>query len=255
MNLRNGLIILLFLVSGSLGYFLGTKSGERVAYKIKKEVITQQDQKKAVNVQLLSSLPNPLKAKENKKEIIERKEIFLNEFLSDINNRQTYNKTLRLFKDAKNKEFLALWITLGNGLMGSREYGELLEGSLNKINENPGETLDSIRRNISSLDKDEDHLRGMLNNLVNQLDVEKSQKIEFFGNELNRPISLDKNGGLADGSASLIHSMVLLKQNSPDLEEVKTYVLESFEKNPNNKERMALRYRILEYFPDLESEI
>jgi hypothetical protein len=254
MNLRLALILFLFLATGVSGYYLGTRSGEKRISRIKKEAIIYQDQKKKVDIQTLSSLPTLFESKK----IIEdgqTKETFLKGLLADPNNRQTYNKTLRMFNGTKNKEFLALWITLGNDLNGSSEYGELLQGSLMKINENPEETLDSIRRNISSLEKDDDHLRGMLNNLVNELEVEKSQKVEFFGNELNRPIKIDKNGGLADGSVSLIHSMVLLKQNVSDIEEIKPFILESLDKNPNSKERMALRYRYLEYFPALENEI
>jgi hypothetical protein len=254
MNLRLALILFLFLATGVSGYYLGTRSGEKRISRIKKEAIIYQDQKKKVDIQTLSSLPTLF---ESKKFIEDgqTKETFLKGLLADPNNRQTYNKTLRMFNGTKNKEFLALWITLGNDLNGSSEYGELLQGSLMKINENPEETLDSIRRNISSLEKDDDHLRGMLNNLVNELEVEKSQKVEFFGNELNRPIKIDKNGGLADGSVSLIHSMVLLKQNVSDIEEIKPFILESLDKNPNSKERMALRYRYLEYFPALENEI
>jgi hypothetical protein len=254
MNLRLALILFLFLATGVSGYYLGTRSGEKRISRIKKEAIIYQDQKKKVDIQTLSSLPTLFESKK----IIEdgqTKETFLKGLLADPNNRQTYNKTLRMFNGTKNKEFLALWITLGNDLNGSSEYGELLQGSLMKINENPEETLDSIRRNISSLEKDDDHLRGMLNNLVNELEVEKPQKVEFFGNELNRPIKIDKNGGLADGSVSLIHSMVLLKQNVSDIEEIKPFILESLDKNPNSKERMALRYRYLEYFPALENEI
>jgi hypothetical protein len=252
---RLALILFLFLASGVSGYFLGTRSGEKRISGIKKEAIIYQDQKKKVDIQILASLPALSKKDEIRITDSQTKETFLKGLLSDPNNRQTYNKTLRMFNGTKNKEFLALWITLGNELNGSGEYGELLQGSLQKINENPEETLESIRRNISSLEKDDDHLRGMLNNLVNELEVEKSQKVEFFGSELNRPISLNKNGGLADGSVSLIHSMVLLKQNVSDVEEIKPFILESFDKNPNTKERMALRYRLLEYFPALENEI
>lgn len=251
MTSRLVLILFLFVVSGVTGYFIGTKSGEKRITRIIKEAVTNQDKKKPIDIQMFSSLPIPQK----QGEVREKNETFLKGVLADPNNRQTYNKTLRIFKDAKNKEFLALWVTLGNELFGTSEYGALLEGSLSKINENPDETLDSIKRNISSLDKDDDHLRGMLNNLVNELEVEKSQKIDFFGNELIRPIKIDENGGLADGSVSLISSMVLLKQNATELEDIKPYILDSLERNPNNKERMALRYRFLEYFPGLESEI
>lgn len=255
MILRLAIILFLFSASGVSGYFLGARSGEKRITKIKKEAVAYQDQKKPIDIKILSSLP--ASSSLEKKEIIDTSttENYLKEFLSESNNRQTYNKTLRMFKDSKNKEFLALWITLGDGLFGPKEYGYLLEGSLKKINENPEETLDSIRRNISSLGKEDDHLRGMLNNLVNELEVEKSQKVEFFGNELSRPLNIDKNGGLADGSVSLIHSMVLLKQNVSDVEEIKPFILESFEKNPSSKTRMALRYRYLEYFPALENEI
>ncbi len=248
MTFRLILILFLFLASAVSGYFIGTKSGEKRITRAIKEAVILQDKKKPINIQFFSSLPIP-------QEVTEKNETFLKGVLADTNNRQTYNKTLRIFKDTKNKEFLALWVTMGNELFGTSDYGVLLEGSLLKINENPDETLDSIKRNISSLDKDDDHLRGMLNNLVNELEVEKSQKIEFFGNELVRPIQIDKNGGLADGSVSLINSMVLLKQNATELEEIKPYLLDSLEKNPNNKERMALRYRFLEYFPGLENEI
>jgi hypothetical protein len=251
---RLPIILFLFLATGVSGYFLGARSGEKRISRIKKEAIVYQDQKKKVDIQILASLPPIFETKEVK-DVGQTKETFLKGLLADPSNRQTYNKTLRMFNGTKNKEFLALWITLGNELNGSNEYGELLQGSLQKINENPEETLESIRRNISSLEKDDDHLRGMLNNLVNELEVEKAQKVEFFGSELNRPIKIDRNGGLADGSVSLIHSMVFLKQNVSDVEEIKPFILESFDKNPNSKLRMALRYRFLEYFPGLENEI
>ncbi|MFI5390244.1 MAG: hypothetical protein ACHQYQ_02700 [Bacteriovoracales bacterium] len=248
------LILVFFTISGFAGYFLGSRTEEKRVSITKKETIIQQDKKTPINTQILTALPSTGQKKETK-EAMESKKTYLMKLLSDPNNMQTYNKTLRIFRDAKNKEFLALWVTLGNDLFGPGEYGELLQGSLQKINENPDDTLDSIRRNISSLDKEDDTLRGNLNNLVNELEVDKSQKIDFFGSELNRPIALDENGGLAEGSVSMIHSIYLLKQNATDIEEIKPYLMDSLDKNPNNKERIALRYRYLEYFPSLANEI
>ena len=110
-----------------------------------------------------------------------------------------------------------------------------------------------ISNKVSQLGKEDEFLRGMLNNLVNQLNVEDSKKIEFFGNELNRTVTLDNNGGLGEDSSSIINSMILLKQYAKDEQEAKNYFNQSLEKNL--KIRDALRFRFLQYYPGLENEI
>ena len=95
----------------------------------------------------------------------------------------------------------------------------------------------------------------MLNNLVHNLEVEEEQKMEFFGTELNRPIELDEYGGLAEGSTSLLTSLIMLRQYVKNDEDVREYLGQSMKKNESEKLKGTLREKYLTYFPSLGDEI
>ncbi len=248
------LITGLFIFSGILGFFLGkeTKEEKVATVEIKEKEVQKVvvDLKKPVNIRDISSIIIP-KNIENKQKKIQVN--YLENFLSETENREIFNRTLNIFNKSKNKESLAVWVALGNNISSSREYELFFKNSLKKLNEDPGESFNEISDQIKKLGKEDDFLRGMLNNLVHQLKVEDSKKIEFFGSELGRPLELNSVGGMAEGSTSIINSLVLLKQYSKDPQEVKDYFEQSLDKNKNISESLKLRF--LQYFPGLENEI
>ena len=143
------LIISLFVFAGIFGFFLGQYNREEAVTIIqeKTEITKVSEKSKPVNVRAISSIIFP-EVKGEKKQVHQEK--YLEEFLSEEENRNTYNKVLDLFNNTPNKESLALWISLGNSLTNSLEYSKLFEKSLQKINENPDETLSEISNKVCS---------------------------------------------------------------------------------------------------------
>ncbi|RLA62795.1 MAG: hypothetical protein DRQ88_13225 [Epsilonproteobacteria bacterium] len=250
------IVLLLFVLSGVSGFFFGKTRALDKNIQLKEKISEFKDKNETVNFRKISSLakPNIKKSKKSKREF-KKNASYLQEYLSEDDNKELYNKTLRKFSEAHNKENMALWITLGTSFTNSKEYTTLYENSLKKLNENPDQTLNDINSQINDLTDKDDFLRGMLNNLVHNLDVEDDKKVEFFGKELNRSITLDKNGGIKDGSTSIINSMILMKQYVVDSQTIRTYLEESLNQNKIEKNKEALRFRYLQYFPDLKNEI
>jgi len=250
------LVLGLFILSGASGFFIGKNKAKEKNIELKEKITEFKDKNDKINLRAVSSVakPNIKKSKKRKKET-KKNTSYLKEYLSEDDNKELYNKTLRKFSMAKNKESMALWITLGTSFTNSKEYTTLYENSLKKLNENPDQTLKDINAQRNDLTEKDDFLRGMLNNLVHNLEVADDQKVDFFGKELRRSITLDKNGGIKDGSTSIINSMILMKQYVVDSQTIKTYLEESLNQNTREKNREALRFRYLQYFPELKNEI
>jgi hypothetical protein len=257
MNLKLLLILTLFTISGLTGLFIGKGQIKKENIEFKEKVAEFHDKTDPINIRTISSVAKPeavVPVNEIKK-VTKENTGYLKSYLEDSDNKELYNKTLRIFSKSENKENIALWVTLGTSFTNDKGYTTLYKNSLNKLNENPDQALQDINSQIKELGEKDDFLRGMLNNLVHNLEVEDEKKIGFFGVELRRSIKLDKEGGLKEGSTSLINSMILLKQYVSNSQQVKSYLEESLNQNKFPKEREALRLRFLEYFPDLKNEI
>lgn len=256
MSTKLTLILGLFILSGISGFYIGKETAKDKDQELNEKISNFKDKHNKINFRAVSSIAKPKIAKRSKaKKEFKKNTNFLKEYLVENDNKELYNKTLRIFSKAKNKESLALWITLGTSFTNSKEYTTLYENSLKKLNEDPDGTLNDINAKIQDLTGKDDFLRGMLNNLVHNLEVDNDKKINFYGTELKRSISLDANGGIKEGSTSIINSMILMKQHVVDSQTIKTYLEESLNQNKLEKNREALRFRYLQYFPELKNQI
>jgi hypothetical protein len=242
-----------FVISGITGFFAGQITREEkiteVQEELKKASIIIPEQRKPIDSRTISSVVTALPMPPNQR--VEH-ENFLKKFLEEKENQELFKKSQKFFQNSKNRDAFALWVTLGNSLTSSPQYGQLFESSLAKINENPDGALGEISDKIRNLGREDDFLRGMLNNLVANLNVDDAKKFEFFGKELNRSVGLDSKGGLDEGSSSFLNSLIFLKKYGTDENEVKNVLEESLDKNKIISD--ALKYRFLQYFPNLKNE-
>lgn len=159
---------------------------------------------------------------------------------SDPGVERLYVRSKELFKD----EDLAVWISIGLAFDSSVEYGELLNGSLDKINKDPKAYFAKIEQVSKNLPPEDSFIRGQLINLVNHMNLSKKDKVKYFGSEMSRSVTLDSEGRFSPDSLNITTAMIMLKNNGVTKEEAKEFINESLQVNsdPEIKEKLVSRF-------------
>lgn len=173
---------------------------------------------------------------------------YFEELRTDQQVDKLYTKSLEVFKDSPQKEDLAIWISIGMTMDSSPKYGSLLNYSLANINQHSQQNLVLIEKMIKGLNQEDSFMRGQLINLVNQMNVEKEEKIKFFGNEMARTVILDAEGRFSPDSLNITTAMIMLKNNGVSKEEANNLITESLQSNNDPKIREKLMTRFEAYF-------
>ncbi|MBC8548904.1 MAG: hypothetical protein ISR65_12025 [Bacteriovoracaceae bacterium] len=173
---------------------------------------------------------------------------------NDLGVSYLYSKSLKAFKGSPQAEDLAVWISMGMLFDSSQEYGELLNHSMDALNENKDEVYDFITESVDNLQPEDNFLRGQLLNMVNGLEVGSKRKVDFFGKEASRKVVLDERGRFSPDSLNITTSMALLKQSVQTEEQARRFIKRSLEKNQNQQIRQKLIVRFSSYFPTLKGE-
>lgn len=164
-------------------------------------------------------------------------------------------KTQELFKDTPNGEDIAVWVSLGKVLDSSPGYGEVLNYAFSKINENAAINFSHIEKVTKNLTAAEAFERGQLINLVNMMNLNKDEKIKFFGSELSRHASFDQDGKWSSDSLNLTTALIMLKNSNAKNEDVLPYMRESLRLNTNAALKNKLLTRFSSYFPGTAAEL
>ena len=180
---------------------------------------------------------------------------YLKNLLADDSVMQSLAKTQELFKDTPNGEDIAVWVSLGKVLDSSPGYGEVLNYALTKISENAAINFSHIEKVTKNLSPAEDFERGQLINLVNMMNINKEEKIKFFGNELSRHASFDQDGKWSADSLNLTTALIMLKNSNAKKEDVLPYMRESLRLNTNQALKIKLLARFSSYFPGTADEL
>ncbi|MEK2644231.1 hypothetical protein [Bdellovibrio sp. BCCA] len=175
---------------------------------------------------------------------------YLKPFMSDESVAKSFYKAKDLFKESPNAEQIAVWIAMGHIMDSNPAYGELLEYSMNKINENSRVNLSIFENATRSLTPDDSFVRSQLLNIVNQMSVPPEDKVHFFGKEISRPASLDAEGRWSPDSLNITTALVFLKNNNAPREDVVEYMKDSLRVNQSPVIKGKLLTRFGAYFPD-----
>ncbi|WP_295903273.1 hypothetical protein [uncultured Bdellovibrio sp.] len=180
---------------------------------------------------------------------------YLKPFMSDEGVAKSFYKAKEFFKESPNAEHIAVWIAMGNILDSNPEYGELLEYSIGKINENSRVNLSVFENATKTLTPDDSFIRSQLLNIVNQMNVTSEDKVRFFGKEISRPAALDAEGRWSPDSLNITTALVLLKNNNAAKADVVEYMKESLRVNQSQKIKGKLLTRFATYFPEAMDDL
>lgn len=176
-------------------------------------------------------------------------------YISDLQLVPIAKKSRELFKESTQNEDIALWISLGVIFDSSAEYGELLNHAMAKINENPYKNLEAIKEVMKKLSPEDSFIRAQSLNLVNQMNVSSRDKVNFFGNEMQKKVHLNADGGFSDDSLNITTAMIMFKNVTNDPQDILYFAKKSFSNNedPIIREKLMARYKT--YFPSIANEI
>lgn len=184
-----------------------------------------------------------------------KNDLYLKNLMLDESVLRTLSKTQELFKDTPNGEDIAVWVCLGKVLDSSPGYGEVLNYSFSKINENAALNFSHIEKVTKNLSLEDAFERGQLINLVNMMNVNKEDKIKFFGTELSRQAGFDQDGKWSADSLNLTTALIMLKNTNAKNEDVIPYMRESLKLNTNPALKNKLLTRFVSYFPGTTDEL
>lgn len=184
-----------------------------------------------------------------------KNDVYLKNLILDQSVLKSLAKAQELFKDTPNGEDIAVWVCLGKVLDSSPGYGEVLNYAFGKINENAPLNFSHIEKITKSLSAEEAFERGQLINLVNLMNLNKEDKIKFFGSELSRHASFDQGGRWSADSLNLTTALIMLKNSNAKNEDVIPYMRESLKLNTNQVLKNKLMTRFASYFPGSTAEL
>lgn len=184
-----------------------------------------------------------------------KNDIYLKNLLLDQSVQKSLATAQELFKDTPNGEDIAVWVCLGKVLDSSPGYGEILNYAFSKINENPAINFSHIEKVTKNLTVAEAFERGQLINLVNLMNLNKEEKIKFFGSELSRHASFDQDGKWSADALNLTTALIMLKNTNAKNEDVLPYMRESLKLNTNQVLKNKLMTRFASYFPGTTADL
>lgn len=227
-------LIVVGLVVGGTWYFFSDSSQHQMSKTQNKQDIkrTPASQKRSLSQDITSSSA-PIPPKE-----------YFEILRSDPGVERLYVRSKELFRDSPHKEELATWVSIGLAFDSSPEYGELLNGSLDKINQSAVSNFAQIEQVSKNLSPEDSFIRGQLINLVNQMNVSKKDKVKYFGSEMARGVTLDSEGRFSPDSLNITTAMIMLKNNGVTKKEAKEFINESLQVNsdPEVKEKLVSRF-------------
>lgn len=180
---------------------------------------------------------------------------YLKNLMLDQSVQRSLARTQELFKDTPNGEDIAVWVCLGKVLDSSPGYGEVLNYAFSKINENAAINFSHIEKVTKNLSGAEAFERGQLINLVNLMNLNKEEKIKFFGSELSRHASFDQDGEWSADALNLTTALIMLKNTNAKNEDVLPYMRESLRLNTNHVLKNKLLTRFVSYFPGTAADL
>lgn len=166
-----------------------------------------------------------------------------------------YNKSHSIFKESKNAEDIATWISMGLVMSSKDEYGKLLNHSMNEINKNAEDNFNILADKIKTLSSSDSFLRGQLLNLAAQVNVDREQKVALFGDEASRELVLNENGRMTSDALNITTAMIFLKSSISSEDQAREYIYKSIELNNDAAARKKLITRFSSYFPSFANEL
>lgn len=180
---------------------------------------------------------------------------YLKPFMSDEVVAASFYRAKELFKDSPNAEHIAVWISLGSVLDSDPKYGELLEYSIGKINENGSFNISLFENAVKTMGPEDSFIRGQLINMVNHMNVQTDDKIRFFGGEISRPAMLDSEGRWSPDSLNITTALIMLKNNNAPKDDVIRFMKESLRANQDDVIKDKLLTRFATYYPESVHEL
>lgn len=172
--------------------------------------------------------------------------LYFKNLLLDDNLFKSLAKVQTLFQDTPNGEDIAVWVCLGKTSDSSPQYREISNYSFNKINENASLNFSHIERAVKNLSSEDTFERGQLINLVNLMNINKEDKIKFFGGEISRASS---------DSLNMTAALVMLKNSNASNKDVIPYMRECLRLNTNPAFKNKLLTSFNNCFPGSIAEL
>jgi len=108
-------------------------------------------------------------------------------------------------------------------------------------------TLETKRREIDA----NPYFHNRMLNLVNQLEIPPERRLAFWGDTIQQPIVLLKNGELDDSSHNFETALLLAQQDDESGNSIAPYLQKLLDATPGSAEFSAIKERVETFFPHL----
>jgi hypothetical protein len=108
-------------------------------------------------------------------------------------------------------------------------------------------TLETKRREIDA----NPYFHNRMLNLVNQLEIPPERRLAFWGDTIQQPIVLLKNGELDDSSHNFETALLLAQQDDESGNSIAPYLQKLLDATPGSAEFSAIKERVETFFPQL----
>ncbi len=258
---------LLGLVAVSTVYLTSNKKKALPAEDTSEEQMTVEEARETArrdnSIPSLSRKPQPLTIDQQsqikavqKKQWTEEQTEFSEKYFSRLMKtnkgaEKLYSNSLKYFGNSASGDGAARWVTLGLIVDSSKEYGQVLQQAQAQANQNPSQVFNQINGSLPELRKDP-FAYQMTMNLIHNLDLQGSEKAQFYGGEFQA--QSEQMSGSKPSDAFWISAMglYLAQQSRVPASELKPFLdqaLNSPRLPANIKSEMASTIGF--YFPEL----
>lgn len=234
------------------GAFQYYKSGE-VKREVQKRINSPQSPFKALKYSQETKLyakkilQAPQTKSKNEKEELQ----YLNEMMKDPIIEHFFNYTLEFFDKRPEAYPAARFVSLALRFDSSTpEHISLMTRTIAEVKANSKPIYDTILKKQNEIYANPYFHNKMLN-LVNQVQVTPEQKIKIYAGTIEKPIEFQSNGWLTESSDVLEVALILSRQSSEDPTIMVPIIQRSLANNPSEKQKIAIRSRVLNQYPNL----
>lgn len=175
---------------------------------------------------------------------------FFNGWMTDAVFRTFFYYTHEFF-DHKPEAFpAARFVSLALLFDESADNFYLMKWTQAELQKYSSEIMDTLERKVDLLDANPYFHNRMLN-LVNQLDIPSSRRVAFWGDTIQRPIVLLKDGEPDDSSHNFEIALLLVRQEDETGNAIAPYVKKLLDTKPGPAELAVIRERVEGLFPHL----
>ena len=147
---------------------------------------------------------------------------------------------------------LSQWSALSIKTEDSAEFNQLMQETIDYLNEEPQETFDVISSTINKLDDNNADIRLALYSAVSHLKVENENKKNFYASEIIQGVDTNsKNDDLTKTGHARKHAYEYFKQLNPSNDQVLEIATESIQGSKTSTQRSDTVERFKAYFPEL----